>query len=155
MSLARLLVFVVQLGVCLVVSISLWPIVPWWLAPPLIVLLVVALAIGGHYSASTRWAIWGGLAIDLLSPGWFGVRWLSILTVALLVRDSRRLVAIRELPWLWPVWFGIATIVFELPMSLLTHHLTTMVPAMVSTAAWGTLVVAVSLWFAQSPASTR
>lgn len=151
MSVRHWLWFGLQLTLLLIVSVSIWPMLPWWLAPALLPLVVVATAIAGDLEASARWAIWGGLAVDLLSPGWFGIRWLSILIVGLLARESRRPVAIRDLPWLWPVWFGLGGLLAHLPIAVLTQQLSVAGTTAIVLAIWGSLALGFGLWVSGQP----
>ncbi len=144
----------VSLGLSLVaaviLSLSVIPFLPWWLAPPLILLVVIGAAIDGELAVSNAAAIWGGLVFDLLSPGPFGVRWLALLVVALLTQESRRFVAIRDLPWLWPIWFGLAALVAHLPLAFITHQLLVAARSSLAAALWGSLGLVTLHWISES-----
>ncbi len=129
--------FVSGLVTFAVLSTTAVPLLPRWMAPNLLALVVIVLAVDDRLSSMNAWAIWSGLVIDLLSPSRFGLVWLPIVILALVLTQIRRVIAVVDLPWLWPVWLFVGTVVAELPLAYLTHDWKRWAASAAVTTVWG------------------
>jgi hypothetical protein len=129
-----------------VLSVSVVPLLPSWLAPNLLALVIIGLAVDDRLASMNAWAIWGGVLLDLLSPSRFGLVWLPVVLVAFALTQLRRAIAVTDLPWLWPIWFGVGTLAAELPLAVVTHGWHRWSTSAVITAVWGTLILLGIRW---------
>ena len=141
--------FITELLVTLVFSVAIGPLLPVIIVPQVVTLFVVMNAMKGNMTMAIRWAVWGGLCLDLLSPSHFGYIWLPMLVVALLLFLVRRLVSV-DLPGLWVVWFALAAFVAALPLALLTASWPILGASVFATTVWGAMSVGFMEWVRSS-----
>lgn len=97
---------------------------PTGLVPDIALLIIIIWTARSDFNAVLKWAIVGGLFLDMLSFGTIGVNILSFVTVAFVANSFRKRFLIAQFAWKFLVFAVIITIATALNHAIVTTLMT-------------------------------